>query len=351
MTYQSYEDIKIQADAWEAAIKTVNRRASDIKKLFDDPLSELIVTACGSPYHLGEATATLWRERMGVRTTVVPASEMMLFPEAVLPRQGTPILLTVSRSGESTETIESARAFAKRFPGRTVLVGCKPESTLEQLSDVSIILPEAWDDVIPQTKSFGGMYLACQYLAALLSGDCELISALSRLPGELSKLLARYEPVIRRVAEDEWTSAVFLGSGPLYGIAAEGNLKLTEMSLTSGAAYHMLEVRHGPRSVIDENTLIVGLGSLSGAVHEMQVLNELREGLGAHVLAFTPATGWNMGDGVEEIPLGLDLPEHALGLLYLPLIQLLGYYRAIRNGVDPDASRNLSAHIQLPEVG
>jgi glutamine---fructose-6-phosphate transaminase (isomerizing) len=279
---------------------------------------------------------------------VVPSSEIMLFPETVLPTAGRPVLLTASRSGETTETVRATETFAKRFPGRTILIGCRSESRMGRLADLAIVIPEGDEDVIPQTRSFSSMYVAAQYLVALLADDAELADALRRLPDLLPGLLERWEPVVQRAAEAGWASAVFLGGGPLYGVAVEATLKLTEMSLSSAIAYHTLEVRHGPRSVIDESTLVAALGSVRGAPHERQVLAELAEET-PHVLAFTPGDGWDLSEIATEIPLGDRIPEHVLGLLYLPLLQLLAYHRALHKRVNPDESRNLTSYIELPE--
>jgi glutamine---fructose-6-phosphate transaminase (isomerizing) len=350
VSYQCYEDIKTQASAWQAALAAVESRAEDLEKLFAVEPGELLFAACGSPYYLGLANATLWRERLGLRVTVVPSSEIMLFPESVLPPAGRPVLLTASRSGETTETVRAAETFARRFPGQTILIGCQSESQMGRLADLAIVIPEAEEDVIPQTRSFSSMYLAAQYLVALLADDAELADALRRLPGLLPGLLARCEQVVQSAAQADWDSAVFLGGGSLYGVAVEATLKLMEMSLSSAVSYHTLEVRHGPRSIIDERTLVVSLGSLRGATHERQVLAELAEET-PHVLALSPEEGWDLSEIATEIALGDRVPEHALGLLYLPLLQLLAYHRALHNGVNPDESRNLTSHIELPEGG
>jgi len=350
MRYRCYEDITTQAAAWDAALAAVDSRAEDLRTFFADEPSEMLFTACGSPYFLGLANATLWRERFGLHLTVVPSSEIMLFPETALPRAGRPVLLTASRSGETTETVRAVEAFAGRFPGRTVLIGCRPESKLPRLADLAIVIPEGNEDVIPQTRSFGSMYLAAQYLAALLADDDDLANDLRRLPRLLPDLLDSWEPVVQRVAGADWDSAVFLGGGPLYGIAFEATLKLTEMSLSFAVPYHTLEVRHGPRSTIDERTLVVGLGSRRGASHERQVLSELAE-VTPHMLAFTPDDGRNLGENTTQIAPDHRVHEHALGLLYLPLLQLLAYHRALHKGVNPDESRNLTSYIELPEGG
>jgi glutamine---fructose-6-phosphate transaminase (isomerizing) len=64
MRYRCYEDITTQAAAWKAALAAVEFRTEDIKTFFADEPDELLFTACGSPYYLGLANATLWRERL-----------------------------------------------------------------------------------------------------------------------------------------------------------------------------------------------------------------------------------------------------------------------------------------------
>jgi hypothetical protein len=93
-----------------------------------------------------------------------------------------PVLFTASHSGETTETVRAAEAFAERVPGRTLLVGCWPKSKLHQLADVAIVVPEGNEDVIPQTRSFGSMYQQGHHVLGGQADDAELTDALRRLP-------------------------------------------------------------------------------------------------------------------------------------------------------------------------
>jgi hypothetical protein len=58
------------------------------------------------------------------------------------------------------------------------------------------------DAADPQTRSFGSMYLASQYMAARLAGDEELDSSLESLPEILPDLLYRWEGEVRALAEE-----------------------------------------------------------------------------------------------------------------------------------------------------
>ena len=347
MTYRCYEDIKGQASAWKAALRVVDERVEEVRGLVRRSDARMLFASCGSPYFLGLATATLWREKLGMEVAVAPSSEVMLFPHATLSGDGNPFLVIATRSGETTETVRALETFSARFPGRAFAIGCRPGSTLEGMADVPITIPEAYDDVIPQTRSFGSMYLASQYTAARLAGEEKLTSSLESLPDILPDLLHRWESEVRLLAEEDWDSAVFLGGGPLYGIATEASLKLIEMSLTKATSYHTLEVRHGPRSVVDERTLVVSLGSHRGARHEDQVLAELSRG--SRVLKLAPDGDGNRIGNTSEIGVRPEVPEHALGMLYLPLLQLLAYHRAVHRGVNPDESNNLTSYVELSE--
>lgn len=349
MNYRCYEDIKGQAEAWRAALTAVEERIEDVRSLTGGAVADVLFTSCGSPYYIGLSNAALWREKFGANVTVFPSSDAMLYPDTVLPKDGDPILLIASRSGETTETIKAVEAFSQRFPGRVVLIGCRSGSTLDQMADVSIMIPEGYEDVIPQTRSFGSMYLAAQYMVALLAGDQALAAALRRLPDMLPDLLDRWEPDVKRVAETDWDSAVFLGGGPLYGVAIEATLKAIEMSLSKAVSYHTLEVRHGPRSVIDENTLVVGLCTSLGGRHERQVLMDLSAEANPIIFSLAPESIREDAPGETRVTVGGDVPDHALGMLYLPLLQLLAYYRAVHKGVDPDESNNLTAYVELSE--
>ena len=70
---------------------------------------------------------------------------------------------------------------------------------------------------------------------------------------------------------------VYLGGGPLYGLAAEGALKLMEMSLSFSQAFHPLEYRHGPISLVDDATLVALLYSEATRAEEERVAADVRK--------------------------------------------------------------------------
>ena len=158
--------------------------------------------------------------------------------------------------------------------------------------------------------------------------------------------MRRNQPLAQSLGENlDLSQVFFLGSGPRYGLACEAMLKLKEMSLTTSEAYHFLEFRHGPKSMVDEKTLVVGLVSEQAREAEIAVLREMKD-LGATILILAEA-GENMGWADQVVPFEAKLPELACLPLYLPVLQLFAYYRSVGKGLDPDAPRHLDAVVQL----
>jgi glucosamine--fructose-6-phosphate aminotransferase (isomerizing) len=122
-------------------------------------------------------------------------------------------------------------------------------------------------------------------------------------------------------------------------------LKMKEMSLSYSEAYHFLEFRHGPMSMVNRQTLVVGLLSEAALPHEIAVLKDMRA-LGGRVLAITPVKlPPEAADYQIVLPKGLTDMER--GALYLPALQLLAFYRSLRNGLNPDTPTNLTAVVNL----
>jgi glucosamine--fructose-6-phosphate aminotransferase (isomerizing) len=175
-----------------------------------------------------------------------------------------------------------------------------------------------------------------------------MLERLHWLPDALHDLVDRLGGLSRRLGADLNTERIyFLGGGPLYGLANEVMLKMKEMSLSYSEAYHPLEFRHGPMSMVNERTLIVGLVSDTGLAEELNVLRDMEE-LGARTLALvedgSACTDWQAAH-VIELRSGLD--EWERGPLYLPALQRLAYHRAVAKGLDPDRPHNLTAVVKL----
>ena len=334
----SYTEITTQTEAWSEALTAFEVVAPTLTSQWQtlNPTSVIFI-GCGSTHYLSLAAATLFQQQTGVPARACPASELLLFGTGIITDPANTLLVAISRSGTTTETIAAISRFKEQGGAGVWTITCYPESPMAQMSDIILPTVAAQEQSVAQTRSFASMLIMAQALAAHISG--EDWSVLHRLPTYGKALIAKTESLVQQVAEQgEVTRFTFLGSGSLFGVANEAMLKMTEMSLTVAQAFHFMEYRHGPMSMATEEVAIFGLLSPSTAAHEQQVLDEMAE-KGATTVSLAIDSG--------DIALPADLPDWTTPVLYLPALQLLAYHRAIAKGLDPDNPRHLTAVVYL----
>ncbi len=343
----TWQEILSQPQVWRATLEIfATGRAALEGFLAQVDFDRIIVVGCGSTHYLAQTAAVTLMHRAGVPARGLPASELWLFPAAV--RSGRPLLLAVSRSGSTTETLRALERFREANGGPVLAVTCYPESPLARQADFVLLAPDAQEHSIAQTRSFTSMLLLTQALAATLAKDEGMLERLHWLPNALEDLVARLEDLPQRLGVDRSIEQFFfLGGGPLYGLASEAMLKTKEMSLSYAEAYYPLEFRHGPMSMVDGHTLVLGFLSDSGLAEELRVLQNM-QGLGARTVALVEdsaaLSGW-LADHVVE--LRSSLSEWERGPLYLPVAQRMAYHRAVAKGLNPDRPHNLEAVVEL----
>jgi glutamine---fructose-6-phosphate transaminase (isomerizing) len=343
----TWSEIESQPSVWQSALEraaaAVPAVAKSHRRAGHDALTFI---GCGSTFYLSQAAAALASEVLGIPARGLPSSEIFLFPRQTLPRGGAPGLIAVSRSGETSETIKAVAEFRKHFQTPVLTVGNYSESVLARQCEERIIVPEGQEVSIAQTRSFNTMVIALQVLLNAWAGGAPYLAGVERLPGLASMLLDKQGAAMRDLGSSkDFDTYVFLGSGPLYGIACEGMLKMKEMSLSHSEAFHYMEFRHGPKSIVNKRTLILALLSDSAREEELRVLREMRQ-LGASVLLVADGAPADAPADVL-VDLGAGLPEGArLPACLLPL-QMVAFHRAIAQGLDPDNPTNLSAVVIL----
>ena len=332
-TYHTYKEIKSQTDAWAQALDVVN--ASDLPKAGD--YDQVIFSGCGSTYYLSLAAAALFQELTGRAARAVPGGELLLNSQTVLINQKT-LLIAISRSGTTTETVKAAEKFKAEKRGDVVVISNYDEA-LSRLADVNLVIAKGQEESVAQTRSFASMYVAVAAVCAKMAGRGDLLDAMIRLPEVGNWVIGNYEGYAKSLGENlEFDRFYFLGSGIRYGLACEVNLKMKEMTLTHSEPFHFLEFRHGPMSMVNRNAVVVGMLSDANRVHEAKVLSEMKE-LGGTVAG--------IGEKEADVCFESQIPEEVRGVLYLPVLQLMAFYRSLAKGLNPDRPNNLTAVVKL----
>lgn len=336
-------EITSQPAVWAATVDVFGEQAEAVQRAWHSarPGSVLFI-GCGSTYYLSRTAAALFQETTGRPARAVPSSELLLFPSQVLANPAETLLVAISRSGTTTETLQAVKQF-RRHGGQAVwAITCYPGSELARLAGLTLVAEAAQETSIAQTRSFSSMLLLAQGIAALLGGQDT--GPLQQLPSLAGALLDKIAPEMEALGRAGLESYFFLGSGPQYGIANEGMLKMKEMSLSHSEAFHFLEFRHGPKSIVGADSLVAGLVSPEASGSERQVLEEMAR-LGATVLEITSEPPMNGVARTVQLP--ATLPGWARPALYLLPLQLLAYHRTIDKGLNPDSPRHLDAVVTL----
>jgi len=231
---------------------------------------------------------------------------------------------------------------------RTLAITCGQHQPMDEISSEALYLLPADEKSVVMTRSFSSMLLGAQSLAAEVAHCKKVAEGLGRIPERVQVILDSVNPRIQQFVENHtFADYVFLGQGPLFGIASEGQLKVKEMSCSYAQVFHTLEFRHGPKAIVGPETLITFLLSESGYEEERKVLEEMKA-LGATTLVIA-----NEADDAARqnadflLELHLDAPECVRQVGYLVTLQLLGLYTGTKKGYDIDCPRNLTRAVIL----
>ncbi|KQT65775.1 MULTISPECIES: SIS domain-containing protein [unclassified Aureimonas] len=284
-----------------------------------------VVVGCGTSYYLALSIAATFNRR-GHRAIAVPGAEWSRHRDSY-PAGEDVTVIALSRSGESSETVQAVET-SRKAGLRTIAITCAEGSSIARAAETVVFAPTHPAEGIVMTSSASLMLLIGLRMAGIVF-DADIADAAERLMETADRDLSR---IIQGRSH-----FVYLGSGALYGLATEGALKLQEMSLSYSQAFHPMEYRHGPISLVDDATFVVALYNEDTAAEEAGVIRDVRD-KGAFVLAFG-----GPGDLSLDVPAG----NEARALAVLPALQILGERVAEMRGADTEAPRHLSKVVVL----
>lgn len=313
------------------------------------PGAEWIFVGCGTSYYLAQAAASSFNE-LKLPARAVPASDLLMYPALTLQAGRDSIPVVISRSGRTSEAVRAAQMLEKKFNLRTIAITCADGQPLEPACSVTLKLLDADERSTVMTRSFTSMLLALQYVAATVSGNDGFRAALNKLPAQVEPLLRDNPQRLRLFVESRsFSDFVFLAQGPLFGVASECMLKVTESSCSYAQVFHALEFRHGPKSIAGPDTLITLLLSETSYEAELEVLEEMKA-LGAATMVIANRVESRAQQASDfAVELGLEVPEYARIAAFAMWGQLYGVYYGLKKGLNPDSPKNLTRVVELAD--
>jgi len=195
----------------------------------------------------------------------IATTDLVSNPGYFLKKNEPTILISFSRSGSSPESVASVELTEQLVDNSYhIVLTCSPEAKLAKKAEAQtntlllLLPPDANDQGFAMTASFTSMMLA-----ALLIFDRNRLKELENVIELIAKLgkniIAEKGKQIDEIAKVPFKKIVYLGSGVFSRLAQEAALKMLE--LTGGdipvSFDSSLGFRHGPKSIMDADTLVV----------------------------------------------------------------------------------------------
>ncbi len=346
----TYQEIVRQQEIWQGALASWPDQKNEHQEIIEKFRERVwVFSGCGTSYYLAQTGAALFEMITGFRTRAVPASEILTYPRLVFNPHDHYVLVALSRSGTTTEIVRAARKTKNELNCPVLSISCDTTSPLSKEGDHRLTFPFPAEKSVVMTGSFTTMLLSIVYLALQAKPQNVWSAWLEKIPAVSTDLMRKSESAVAAVADRRETDFVFLAQGPYLGLANEASLKIKEMSISPSVSYHALEFRHGPMSIVTGHTLITILVSEAGRTLELQLAEDMKK-LGAQVLLLHSSKAPLQNVGID---FSLQVPDQfgdsLNAFLYMPLLQLLGYYHARCKGIHPDQPKNLTAVVTLKD--
>ena len=122
---------------------------------------------------------------------------------------------------------------------------------------------------------------------------------------------------------------------------------MKEISYIHSEAYAAGELKHGTISLIENNTLVIGVLTQSG-LYEKTVSNMVEcKSRGAFLMGVTTNGNFAVEDTANFTVYIPKTDEHFTASLAVVPLQLLGYYTSVNRGLDVDKPRNLAKSVTV----
>lgn len=349
--YVTWKEILQQPLVWEKELKFFKENFEEIRKIlekFNKKETRFIFTGAGSSEYVGNSICSYLKSYSKLDILSIPTTDIVTNPAEYLEEDIPTILISCARSGNSPESVAAVKLADKLIKNiQHIFLTCNPNGDLAKLSKESenkfaIIMPEGTNDKgFAMTSSFSSMLLGGILLFTLGEKTTNDIENLIKILGNNSDKLIEFS---KRIAEIENIERiVYLGNYSLKGLAEEMALKVLELTSGKIVAFHnsFLGFRHGPKSLVDKNTMIICLLSDNDYTrkYELDLIKEIKnDGITKNIVILDTLKSDEFF--MEKYYFTLNTSYNFLpffqGLIYLYFAQLLALYKSINLGINPD---------------
>ena len=329
--------------------RTLNKYLNNMDEMFDiSSYEEIQIVACGSAMYAGMIGKSLIEEKANIKCNVECASEYR-YKKIIYDRKT--LVIVISQSGETADTIAAMRKAHDNNIDTLAIINVKT-STIAREAKYKLFIEAGPEIAVATTKAYL-LQVALISLLALKAAKSKglennyyaVIEEAKIIPDKLRKMLKDHT-IWKEVAEDikDAEHAFYIGRGIDYAIGMEGSLKLKEVSYIHSDAFQAGELKHGTISLIDDGTPVFAIIT-NDAIKEKTESNVI-EVESRHAKVFTITNDPNITNHHFKYVVE-KTNDYFQPILVVPTLQLIGYYTALRRGLDIDKPRNLAKSVTV----
>ena len=348
-----------------SALRRTLKIPTDVLKNFAQILcsaKHIFITAAGTSFHASLAGKFIITKFLDRYIDAIECSEFQVQLNNALPEES--VIIVISQSGETIDLVEAIK-WAKDKMGDKITVLCITNvvgSSLTRISDLILVTQAGPEIGVAATKTYCTQVLTLGLIAIEIARLRKVIpdqeikeykNALMSTPDIIDKLLENNTKHIKKIVDnlDKSHNFFFLARGISIATAKEGGLKLKEVACRFIEGYSAAHAKHGPISLVREGFPIIFIAPpdetyqrLVGNVMEFKA----RGGKIISVVVEDDELITNLSDTTIRIPQPPD-KYHSLfsPITFIPALQLLSYYAALKHNLDPDQPLNLAKTVTV----
>lgn len=263
------KEIIQQPDTWRESVKNLIKNKIEIKSFIDSFLSKkefrIILTGAGTSAFAGEVCELYLTSLLNKRVEAIATTDLVASPKSYFIKGMPTLLISFARSGNSPESVHAVNLASQLVDDLYQIVitcnenGKLAKNTVNDEKSLLLLMPPQTNDLgFAMTSSFTTMVLNA--MAVFNINNIENFSSdVDKLSNSVNDFIENNIEKVTSLSNEDFERIVYLGSSTSKGIARESALKVLE--LTAGkvnASYDTpLGFRHGPKSVVDDETVSV----------------------------------------------------------------------------------------------
>ena len=345
-----YKEILEQAEVIERTIAgRIEKNSTEIPIHLDKAkkFEKIWIVACGTAYHAGLFGKDLFEKVLGVPVSVELASEFR-YREPIIGKND--LAIVISQSGETMDTIAATELLKENGSHVLALVNVVG-SSLARMADSVFYLHVGPEIGVASTKAYLGMLVGQLLLAKhwdsnnKLDTSLEEIKALPSLIEEALKCEDQVKEISKLIYKKK--DIYFIGRGLDYALAAEGALKLKEISYLHAEALAAGELKHGTLALIEEGTPVIVTASQRHLLDKTTSNVQEVIARGAYVIAVGDVSSKKLKDISNNYIALPETSEMLSTIISIIPLQFIAYHVANLNGESIDQPRNLAKSVTV----